>query len=143
MLTTIRRKNVHLVLGLLAGLTLAGSPARAAEEHGALSGRVMDTASGTALPGASVRVDGTNVQTSTDRNGDFRLTGVPVGEQTLVVEYLGKAEGRVKVTVAAGDNPRQEIKLDPIKYKESVTVSADMIADAQARALNQQKTAAN
>jgi len=38
---------------------------------------------------------------------------------------------------------RQELKLEPFAFEESVTVSAEYILDAQAKALNQQKTAPN
>jgi TonB-dependent receptor len=130
-------------LGVAVCLASSAGEASAADEHGSIAGRVLDSTNSNPLPGAAVRVDGTNIQTSTDRTGTFRLTGVPTGERTLIVDYLGKAESKVTLTVSAGENPRQEIKLEPIKYKESVTVSADIIADAQARALNQQKTAAN
>ena len=124
-------------------LLLSAGSVRAQSDRGLIYGHVFDSAGSSPLPGASIRVDGTSLQTSSDRTGAFRLAGVPAGNQTLVVSYLGKAESKIEVTVKAGEAILQEVKLETLAYKDSVTVSADIILDAQARALNQQKTAAN
>jgi hypothetical protein len=116
--------------------------AQPATSAGVIDGRVLDE-SRNPLPGASVRIEGTNIQTATDRTGAFRLAGVPTGAQTLLVTYIGREEARQPVQVGAETTGRQEIQLGPARFAESVTVSAESERDAQARALNQQKTAPN
>jgi TonB-dependent receptor len=113
------------------------------DASGTIEGRVLDKRTGNPLPGASVHVDGTSASVSTDRSGEYRLAGVPAGSRTLVVSYLGRGEGRITVDVPAGAAVKADVELEPLAYKESVTVSAEFIRDAQARALNQQKTAPN
>ena len=144
--TRARRTRVrswHLVALTALATVLPAVPVLAQHGHGIVYGHVFDSTGTRPLPGASVHIDGTSLQTSSDRTGAFRLAGVAEGARTLVVSYLGKAEARVEITVTAGEALNQAVRLETLNYKESVTVSADIILDAQARALNQQKTAAN
>ena len=109
---------------------------------GVVEGRVIDATTGAALPGARVVVQGSTVEAATDREGRFHLTA-PAGLQTLVVSYLGRQDQSVDATVTAGATQRVDVQLGLLAYKEAVTVTAGLIADAQGRALNQQKTAPN
>jgi TonB-dependent receptor len=61
------------------------------------------------------------------------------------VSYLGWQEQRVEIEVAADRSLSQEIRLlgDDYAVRETVTVTAEAIRDAQARALNQQRSAPN
>jgi hypothetical protein len=104
---------------------------------------VTEGATGEALPGARLAIPGTVIETSTDRQGMFRLTGVPAGQQTILVSYLGRRDETVDVDVTAGSARRLDVNLGANKFEESVAVQAKLIRDAQARALNQQKTAEN
>src|SRR5262249_42860495 len=110
---------------------------------GAVDGRVIDAVTGEPLPGAKILVDESAAETSTGRDGVFRLTGLPAGPHTLTVSYLGRRDERLDVTVAAGAPEMVSITLNMVGFEESVAVSAELIRDAQARALNQQKTARN
>lgn len=58
-----------------------------------ITGQVMDTEMGT-LPGASIAVEGTDIQIVADNNGMFTLN-LPVGEKsTVVVSYIGMKPAR-------------------------------------------------
>ncbi len=128
-----------LACGLGAALSAAQAPAA-----GVVSGRVVDGSRGEPLPGALVRIEGTALSAPTDRQGAFRLTGVPAGPQTVVVSFIGRVEGRQLVTVSAATAATIEIRLEPdYTYSESVTVTGESIQEGQARALNQQRTALN
>jgi TonB-dependent receptor len=110
---------------------------------GVVEGRVVDAASGEPLPGAQVVVTGVAAETSTDRDGRFRLA-VPAGPHSVVITYLGRKDEVVETTVIAGGTQRLDVKMSMVAYEESVTVTAEaLILDSQARALNQQKTAPN
>ena len=139
--------RIHLLMVALATLAILAPGALAQSPSSSLSGvvegRVTDGATGEALPGARLAIPGTAIETSTDRQGMFRLTGVPAGQQTILVSYLGRRDETVDVDVTAGSARRLDVNLGANKFEESVTVQAELIRDAQARALNQQKTAPN
>ena len=96
------------------------------------------------LPGATVVVSGTASQTSSDRDGVFRLAAVPAGNQSVVVTYLGRKDEVLDVKVTAGAPAHLDVKMASVKFEESVTVQGDtLILESQERALNVQKTAPN
>jgi TonB-dependent receptor len=132
---------VVAILALFAPTAAAQAPTPASS--GVIEGRVTDGASGDSLPGARLTIPGSAIETSTDRQGLFRLTGVPAGQQTILVSYLGRRDETVDVEVIAGSTRRLDVNMGTNRFEESVTVPAELIRDAQARALNQQKTAAN
>jgi TonB-dependent receptor len=124
------------------GICTAAAAAQA-PATGILQGRVVDATSGDPLPGATVLIEGTTMAATTDRSGTFRFAAAPLGDQHLTVTYLGKADAQLEVTVRAEPTTVPDVQLKNIAYEESVTVSAELIRDAQAKALNQQKTAPN
>ncbi|MDB5026158.1 MAG: SusC/RagA family TonB-linked outer membrane protein [Mucilaginibacter sp.] len=61
-----------------------------------ISGKVIDFTDGNTLPGVSVRVQGTNTGTITDRDGKFRIS-VPGNDAILLISYIGYLNQEVKV----------------------------------------------
>lgn len=51
--------------------------------------RVLDSASGQRMRGATVTVTGTKISGITDANGELRLQNVPTGEQRIVIRMFG------------------------------------------------------
>ncbi len=84
--------NKKLVL-LGAGLLLTAATASAQK---LVSGRVTDS-HGEPVMGATVRVAGTKVITTTDANGNFKLTNVPATAKKLQVSYIGMQATTVNV----------------------------------------------
>jgi len=76
-----------------AGLLLTASTALA-QKH--VTGKVTDS-SGQPLQGATVRVAGTKIVTSTDAQGNFKLTDVPASAKHLNISYLGMQAQTVNV----------------------------------------------
>ena len=136
-----RHRSILFALGF--GFSVLAASAQTTT--GSIEGRVLDSVTGEPLPGATVLLEGSSITGSTDRTGTFRVSGAPAGDQTLLVTYLGKQDGRVTVAVRAGGVvSTADVKLQRIAFSETVTVTADeFILDAQARALNQQKSAPN
>src|SRR5947208_118020 len=66
----------------------AQTPARGAAT-GTIAGTVANAATNQFLGEAEVRVAGTSLAALTDRDGSYRLTGVPAGAVTLTVSYTG------------------------------------------------------
>ena len=83
----------------------------ASAQTGSISGRVIDETN-QPLPGASVSVKGTDISTSTDLNGNFRLTKIKEGAVTIVVTFIGY-DTFEKATNIAGTEQRLDIKLVP------------------------------
>ncbi len=61
-----------------------------------IKGKVTSFEDGSALPGASVVVKGTNVATITDAEGNFQLS-VPKGSTTLWVSFVGMKTQEVQI----------------------------------------------
>jgi len=114
------------------------SPIYAQEQS--LQGIVVDSRTGSPLPGASIQQKGKHVHTSTDLNGRFQLLGIQL-DQPLEISYMGyqtKAISLTKVDL----NKAMVIPLETLEnLLEAITVSANL--EGQQKALNQQRTADN
>ncbi len=108
---------------------------------GDVSGKVTGSSSGDFLPGANVMLDGTNYGTSSDRFGNYKIGGVPEGDYTLKVTYVGYADFSDSVTVGS-DDVMVDVSLD-VNYVSMEGVNVTGLAQGQAKALSQQKSAGN
>jgi hypothetical protein len=115
------------------------------QSTGAISAVVTDAASGAPLAGADVLIEGSALSTATDRAGRFTLLGVPGGDQSLLITYLGHREERASVTARPGEAQTITATLSRSSFIETVevTATATPIAESQAQALNIQRTALN
>jgi iron complex outermembrane recepter protein len=118
MLTTATVRALSATILLVCCLN--ASPAQAQSDTGSIWGQVTDAATGAPLVGADVLIDGTSHSTATDRSGVFRLAGVPAGQYTLLVLYLGHSDERAEVKVSAGIATSVEVKLAPDRFSEEV-----------------------
>lgn len=91
---------------ILSTLLLLSLPALFAQQHAATSieGFVKNS-NREALVGATVGIAALNQFTLTDRDGRFRLLGVPAGSYALTVRYIGHAD--LVQTVAVGGKPER------------------------------------
>ena len=108
----------------------------------AVIGQIKEAGRGVFLDGAVITVD--NRQFRSDRNGSFRVTGLRAGTHTLSVDYLGYQPYETDVTISDNHVERLDITLvstvdDPVLDRVEVRASRD----AQALALNQQRSAGN
>ncbi|WP_028770661.1 TonB-dependent receptor [Silanimonas lenta] len=137
--------SAAVALALAASLTPA--PSQAAEPRvaatrsaGTLTGTVKEGVSGQFLDGARISVAG--IVTSSNREGRFRVAGLPAGRHTVEVDFVGYAPQRFEIEVDAGRGARAEVVLvSTTQILERVEVRASR--DAQALALNQQRTTTN
>jgi hypothetical protein len=107
-----------------------------------IDGRALDVATGEPLAGARVLVNDGPVESSTDRDGTFRLIAPSSGSLTLKITYLGQLDWTRALTV----EPGAIVHLGDIAVgaiEENVVVVGTLMRDASARALNQQKSAPN
>lgn len=89
---------------LLAVILSLSGLAAAQNNTGSVSGTIVADATGDALIGVSVVVEGTNQGTITDFNGRFSLQAV--NGQTLRISYIGYKTQEVVIS-----SPRMEIRM--------------------------------
>ncbi len=80
-----------------------------AQDTGTLTGTVSDK--NEALPSATVQVVGTNLGTSADADGNFKIGNVPAGERKLEIRLIGYKPTTKKVTVIAGETVDASVTL--------------------------------
>ncbi len=108
-------------LSVLLGVLLAG-PA-SAQDKGSITGRVTDKKSGHAIAFANVAVVGAQRGSLTDSEGQFNITGVPVGTWEVRVQFLGyRPEARPGVVVTAGKPTRVDFQLMDVVVREEKVV---------------------
>jgi hypothetical protein len=119
------RKSICLLLTLsFIGSAIAQQPLTQT-----IRGTVIDRISNITLPGANVVITGSDplIGTSTDIDGNFRLTQVPVGKHTLRITFMGYKEVYLpNIVVNSGKEVVLQIPLeeDFIQGRE-VVISAE------------------
>ncbi|RTQ52142.1 SusC/RagA family TonB-linked outer membrane protein [Hymenobacter gummosus] len=88
-----------------------------AAAQGTVSGRVLDEKQ-QALPGVTVIIEGTQLGSSTNAEGQFLIQNVPAGAQTVVTSFVGYSTQRVPVNVANG----QTTSVSDITLGENTTL---------------------
>ncbi len=130
---------------LTALLALPPAGPLAAQVNGAITGRVVDGATGTPISGAQVRILGTGQGAATDTGGRFRVREVRPGRWTVTVTRIGYRQGRRdSVAVVGGEVARLELVMAPVAVEvESLSVGrqGDLILDPLAPAATQRITA--
>ena len=118
----------------IAGLVLFAllAPAVAFAQN-TLTGTVTNAATGRALEGARLTLEGTARETLTDAQGNFRFDDVTAGSTTLVVAYTGLDPASVPVTLAPGGVTRRDVGLTASVYKMGqFVVAGEREGNAQA-----------
>lgn len=77
----------------------------AAQQTGAVSGIILDKNSQETLIGATISIEGTELGTSTDIDGSYRVEGIPVGSYNIVASYVGyKNLTKFNIVVTSGND---------------------------------------
>lgn len=81
-------RNIFVVCALALAV-ISGAQSAFAGVTGKISGVVLQTDNKSPLAGATIRVEGTNLATKTDDDGEYFIINVPVGTYDLTVTYVG------------------------------------------------------
>jgi len=134
MSTFYNRVGLACAVALMLFFSLQTSFAAAS---GSMSGRVFDKDTHDPLPGANVQVKNTGLGASTNLDGKFVIHGVPAGNQTIVVSYIGYVKLTVDVMVPENGSLDQDFNLTAQALQgETVVVTGQ--AQGQVNAINQQ-----
>jgi len=114
-----------------------------AASTGSITGRIVDADANLPLPGATIVIDGTEQGTISDRDGNFRLSGVPTGRCEVMVTYIGYKAASQSFHVKSGAPATASFRLEPgVITTDEILVVGERL-QGQARAINQQKTNLN
>ena len=124
--------------GCLAIAAFAASGSAQEPEGATVNGRVLDEATGAAVAGVVVVVEGTNLVVLTDEEGRYEVAGVRPGPQVLRAQVIGYAVARVRVTVPAEGSLTRDIEMSvsPLRLR-----GIEVMADAAGRAEGELGTA--
>lgn len=119
----MRKLVIWTVIGiwvLLTGISYASTV-------GTIRGQVTDKKTGDPLPGVNVIIEGTNMGAATDKNGNYMIINVPVGEYTLTASMIGYKKFKVEqLRVIRDQTTWLNIKLESsVLAGEEVVVTAD------------------
>ena len=109
-----------------------------AQSKGIIVGSVVDSKSGEYLPGANVMLLTTNIGTSTNKDGSFRIANVPPGSYILTVRYIGYKPDSTSVVVQSGVTTNLSIQLT-VSYVNLNDVVVEGLRQGQVKALSMQR----
>jgi hypothetical protein len=91
-----------------------------------IRGRITDRISEQALQGATIQIIGTSLQSLSDKDGRFVITGVPVGRIQLRVDYISYSSALLnEILLTTG----KEVQLD-IRLEQQVNTLAEVTVKA-------------
>lgn len=145
---------IALLPALLFGLTAqvaaqakkgkaAAAPAvvATAGATGTIRGRVLDSANGEPMIGVTAVIKELGIYGVTDIDGNYAITNVPVGEQTVTYQITGYQPSATKVNVGTGKAAVANVTLN-YKVSSEVVVTAKRLDNTSAALLSKRKKAA-
>lgn len=107
------RLMLRKVLPVLIGALLIVPASVLGQDTGTVAGTVVDSTTSEALPGVNVTIQGLNIGAATGTNGQFEISGVPAGEQTLLASFVGYTTKEIPVEIDPGETTNVNVQLAP------------------------------
>ncbi len=98
-------------------------PALLFSQKGTVRGNVFDKGDATPVAFATVGIEGTGLGATTDLNGFFTISDIPVGPQKLKVSFIGYIDFSLDIEVKNGEILYQNVFLEEGNQLEEVVVS--------------------
>jgi TonB-dependent receptor len=107
--------------------------------QGKIYGTITDSTNQSLLIGANVYVTGTSLGASTNLNGEYLISNIPVGTYSVKVSYIGYETKNLDVEVLDNKSTLLDVQLIPeVLEGEEVVITGQALG--QASAINQQLT---
>ena len=116
--------KLRFLLFLLLSLAGPLGAAWAQATTGTVTGRVTDTKN-EGIPGVTVVIEGTQLGSSTDVDGNYTISNVPAGGRVLVISFVGYTTVRQQIAVGEGKTltvPVQALNESATQLGEAVVV---------------------
>lgn len=126
----VSTKTILLFLFLLMGeLVLA--------QTGKIAGKVTDKATGEALIGVNVLIEGTNWGAATDADGDYSIINLPAGSYKMLFQMMGYKKVSIpSVTV----NVNRTVTIDCVMSEEDITLGQEVVVMASKVSMKKDQT---
>lgn len=108
---------------------------------GTIRGKVLDSANGEPMIGVTAVIKDLGVYGITDIDGNYTITNVPVGTQTVTYQITGYQPASTQVAVAQGKPARANVTMN-YKVSGEVVVTAKRMDNTAAALLSKRKKAA-
>lgn len=121
-------KRMLTIGSLLLLLSTFMVPAIWGGTSGKIAGIVTDVETGGPIEGATIQVEGMNLTTFTDSDGEFYIINVPVGKYNLTVGMLGRESilfEEIRVLMDLTTPLECSMKISPLETGKVVTVRAE------------------
>ena len=92
-----------------------------------ITGKVTAKNDGLALPGVTVRLENSNVATTTDKNGNFTLVADSLIRSNLVVSYIGYKQ-KIVDRMFLGDRAKQEKPTDSTSAANQILAANNFVS---------------
>jgi hypothetical protein len=116
----MRKCLSYLLAFLVSGLWFMLESQSQVGDIAKVSGRVVDDSTGEPLPSANVFIANTTLGTVTNRDGDFEIRNVPLGNFEVVASFVGyqTQSAEVRLTKAGAVSILLRLKPRPIEYPQ-------------------------
>ena len=94
----LSKKVTYLFLLIFHLLLLSGN---AIAQNGRISGFIVESQTGSPLPGANITIIGTSIGAASELDGRFIIPQVPFGDYQLKVSYVGYTSNTKNITLSA------------------------------------------
>jgi len=132
----------RIIISAITVLTISVMPTLSfAQQTGTVSGKVIDSSSGSPMIGVNVIIRSLGVYDVTDVNGNYTLTGVTSGDHQVEYQMSGYERSVTNALVIPGRNTKINIGLS-FSTASEIIVSAKRVSNTEASLLAKRKKAA-
>jgi len=118
----MKKQIITLALSLIIGFTIADNnktktdaSVTSSAQIISVSGSVSDYTSGESLAGVEIKIEGTNLKTYTDFDGNFEFKNLKPGTYNIIASYISYNKSLVENFNADNKNSTVSIKLQAAK----------------------------
>ena len=98
---------------LLTFFFLALIPITLSSQVGSIRGHIYDASNGEPIIFANIVVEGTQIGVNSDDQGFFTLTDIPVGENSVLISYIGYEDKVIPITVKENSINYYKVEIIP------------------------------